>query len=164
MAIQDLLQGKGTSALIHIEGDAIPCPCRTPEGYRDPEWHKANPLAPECNAAGFLFTTLLEETVMAFVLPASSIRNTNYISQLFGEIRVDDHLGIFPVAAPDGTVFDFSTWSPANENYIMVGTTKYAVVGYSLVPDPDNTSNQHHWELALRKVDPVVANVAQRIY
>lgn len=37
-----LVTQHGSSVLFHRADSLIPCPCRTPEGFRDPEWHEAH--------------------------------------------------------------------------------------------------------------------------
>lgn len=150
MSIDVLFQQKGAPVLIHEEGDLIPCPCRTPEGFRDPAWHKANPEAPECNANGFLFDSV-EYIVKAFVQPASyGGRNMN-LTQLFGEVQQDDHIGLFPLMAGN-VALDFSNWVDTGADYVQFNGMRFVVVGWSIIPDPHDSSLNHHWEVALRRI------------
>jgi len=98
-----LLLQNGSDVLFHREDSTIPCPCRTPEGFRDPFWHlQAPPGTPVCNAEGMLpdLVHTMTLTVKGFVQPIQSTRATRltseYIEQMFGEVQADDHLGIFP--------------------------------------------------------------------
>jgi hypothetical protein len=143
----------GIPVKVHIENDIRPCPCVTPEGFRDPLWHLANPDAPECNNAGYI-TGGTDYIVNGFILPAASRGQINYITEMFGEIRTGDRIGVLPVSAGNYT-FDFSTWDSAGENFIYAQGNQYQVVGYTLIPSPDNTNIPHHWELALRLQNPV---------
>lgn len=38
-----LLNANGSNAIFHRSESQVVCPCVTPEGYRDPEWHDAHP-------------------------------------------------------------------------------------------------------------------------
>lgn len=149
-----LFELKGAPVLYHREGDLIPCPCRTPEGYRDPTWHKANPKYPECNAAGFI-PQPTEFTVKGFVQPAFSAGSRggmNRITQLFGEVQTDDHVGMFPMVYRNH-VLNFDNWSPAGEEYIEYKGMRFLVVGWSIIPDPHDSSKSHHWEVGLRRIN-----------
>jgi hypothetical protein len=149
----DLFVRRGSLVTIHKEGKHVPCPCRTPEGFRDPEWHKANPEAPECNAAGFLVEPIIDE-IYGFVQPAFTGRgNQRSLAQMFGEIQQDDHIGMFPLLSNDGTVMDFENWSRATDDYIEYNGMRFTVVGASLIPDPRLPQTDHHWEVALRRIN-----------
>lgn len=153
MTISTLIKRKGAIVLFHREGDTTPCPCRTSEGYRDPTYHKANPSVPECNDAGCLIDPI-EFNIKGFVIPASlgSRRGMQTITQLFGQIQTDDHVGIFPMSYGN-TQLNFSDWSPAGEEYIEYLGMRFIVVAWIIVPDPGNTSIPHHWEVGLRRIN-----------
>jgi hypothetical protein len=53
-----MIKTHGSVVTYHRDTDWIPCPCLTPEGFRDPEWHLAHPLEPVCNEAGDLFLSV----------------------------------------------------------------------------------------------------------
>src|SRR6266498_5426663 len=105
-----LLAVDGSIAIFHREEGGTFCPCRTPEGYRDPIWHKENPLAPVCNEVGLLPGLVTSVAVKAFIQPAQSAAvrrlTTEYVNAMFGEIQGDDHLGIFPLEW-GGVTLDF---------------------------------------------------------
>lgn len=154
-AFEALLASHGSDAIFHRDSSLVPCPCLTPEGFRDPEWHLAHPLEPVCNERGFLPdpATTVNISVKAFVQPIQSTRatrlSTEYAAALFGEIQKDDHLGIFP-ASWGGTVLDFFNWSQSGEDYIEYYNRRFLVVNANLIPDPDDGNPRHHWELGLR--------------
>lgn len=139
--------------LIHREGDAVACPCRSPEGFRDPSWHRANPTYPECNDAGFVVQPI-ENTIKAFVISAGSVgsRGMSTVTQLFGQVQTDDHIGIFPVVWK-GITFRFDNWSQAGEEYVEYNGLRFIVVAWVLVPDPHDTSKPHHYEVGLRRIN-----------
>lgn len=158
MTVNTLLARRGTTVLIHRERDAVSCPCRTPEGYRDPEWHKANPLAVVCNDAGFL-PDAIEVTTKAIVIPiwlggrrSSESISMKAITVQFGEVQTDDHIGIFPIQS-GAEVLNFDNWSPAGEDYIEYRGMRFIVIAWNLVPDPHDTSRLHHWEVGLRRIN-----------
>lgn len=135
----------------------VPCPCRTPEGFRDPIWHLQNPGAPECNSSGMLPQpgTTIEITVKAFVQPIQSTRATRLeseqrIIQLFGEVQADDHLGIFPIVWA-GQTLQFHNWGSAGEDWVVYDGRRYTVVNANKIPDPGGDP-AGHWEVGLRLV------------
>lgn len=147
----------GSAVLFHRVDSLIPCPCLTPEGYRDPEWHDANPLEPVCNEEGMLPDPAhtVEITVNAFVQPIQSTRatrlSTEYLTQMFGEIQQDDHLGIFPESW-EGVQLNFFDWSQSGADYIEYYERRFMVVNANLIPDPADGNPRHHWEVGLRLI------------
>lgn len=148
---KEILNRMGSDVLCHREDAVNPCPCRTPEGFRDPAWHRANPAAPVCNEQGFL-AVAVEFTVKASVQPfrQRGDRHAQRVDSLLGEVQQDDRIGIFPVEW-DGNTLDFSVWSDSGEDFIMYDGRRYLVVGADKVPDIDGDPN-HHWEVGLRLV------------
>jgi hypothetical protein len=152
-----LLLLKGSDAVYHKDSGLVPCPCRTPEGFRDPEWHLAHPTEPICNEAGFLPdpTTTTNISVKAFMQPIQSTRatrlSTEQLVQMFGEIQADDHLGIFPCEW-SGTALDFYNWGTSGEDYVGYNGRRFTVVNANLIPDPDDGNPFHHWEIGARLI------------
>lgn len=152
-----LVTQRGSDALFYKADSQIPCPCRTPEGFRDPEWHDANPLEPMCNEEGMLPdpANTVSITIKAFVQPIQSTRATRlsaeYMAQLFGEVQSDDHLGIFPESW-GGTPLNFFDWSQTGDNYIEYAGRRFLVVNANLIPDPADGNPRHHWECGLRLI------------
>lgn len=155
-----LLQAHGSNVLYHKDNSLVPCPCRTPEGFRDPIWHIQHPAEPVCNEAGMLpgLDSTNEFTVKAFVQPVQSgaVRRltSEQIIQLFGEIQQDDHIGFFPVEWA-GKRLNFFDWSQATEDYIVYYGRKFQVVSSNLIPDPANGNPEGHWEVGLRLLGTV---------
>jgi hypothetical protein len=149
-----LLSTRASDVLYHREAGAAPCPCRTALGYRNPKWHLENPSAPVCNEHGMLNAVVVEFAVKAFVQPvqAGAVRRLTgeYVQQLFGEIQMDDHLGMFPLSW-GGNSLDFYEWSSAGEDYIVYDGRRFIVVSANKIPDPAN-GQPHHWEVGLRLV------------
>lgn len=140
----------------HRDDSVTPCPCLTPEGYRDPIWHLQHPAEPVCNAAGMLPSAgTADFTVKAFIQPvqAGAVRRltTEQISQLFGEVEVDDHLGIFPVQW-NGHTLNFFDWGLATEDWITYAGRRFTAVSTNLIPDPADGNPWHHWEIGLRLI------------
>lgn len=154
--ILTLLIQRGSDVIYHRDDSSVPCPCRTPEGYKDPIWHLEHPNSPQCNNAGFLIdSNTVEFQVKGFVQPIQSSRATRlrseYVESLFGEIQTDDHLGIFPCEW-DGHTLRFEEWGSSTEDWIIYNGNKYTVVNSNLIPDPDDGNPRHHYEVALRLV------------
>lgn len=148
----NLVLTKGADVLYHREADKNPCPCRTPEGFRSPEFHRAFPNYPECNLAGYI-TSPVELSIKGFVQPATGGgRQAAFIRQMFADVKIDDYIGIFPIIWA-GVPLDFSDWSPAGDEYIEFLGMRFIVIGWSRVPDPFNTSAMHHWENSLRRIN-----------
>lgn len=158
--IQDfiaLVSQHGSDVLYHKDDSLVPCPCRTPEGFRDPIWHLQNPDEPVCNEAGMLPSSATENfMVKAFIQPVQSgaVRRltTEQIIQFFGEVESDDHLGIFPTEWGTKTL-NFYHWGAATEDWIEYNGRKYTAVSTNLIPDPDSGNPFHHWEVGLRLVE-----------
>jgi hypothetical protein len=153
----DLLSLHGSVAHFHRVDSEIPCPCQTPEGFRDPDWHDANPAAPVCDEEGMLPDPAhtVDLDVQAMVQPIQSTRatrlQTEYFAQMFGEIEADDHLGIFPVNW-GGQRLDFWNWSATASSYVTYNTRRFTVVNSNLIPDPSDGNPEHHWEVGLRLI------------
>jgi hypothetical protein len=152
-----LLSKRASTVRYRRVDSVIPCPCRTPEGFRDPEWHIANPLEPICNEAGFLPdpANTVDVTVKGFVQPIQSTRATRLATELGlippGEIQMDDHLAILPCEW-DGVSLNFRDWGRSGEDFIEYAGQRFTIVNSNLIPDPDNGDPFHHWECGLRLI------------
>jgi hypothetical protein len=149
-----LLTDGGSDAVYHREEGGVPCPCRTPEGFRDPQWHIDNPTEPVCNEAGMLPGVVTNLAVKAFVQPATvgmrTLRSAERIQEMFGEVQRDDHFGVFPCVW-NGTTLDFNDWSLVGDDYVLYDNRRFIVVASDKIADVDGDPN-HHWEVALRNV------------
>ena len=150
-----LLNTHGSFATFHRDDSTTPCPCRTPEGVRDPIWHLQHPNAQMCNEAGFLSSNTTEVVIKGFVQPIQSTRatrlSTEELVQMFGTVQADDHLAIFPCRW-SGVNIDFRKWSVSGEDWIEYNGDRYTVVNANLIPDPSDGNPSHHWEVGLRRV------------
>ena len=153
-----LLLLRGSDVRYHRNDSMIPCPCRTPEGYRDPVWHLQNPTAPVCDEQGMLVDVgaTTDMTVKAFMQPIQSTRatrlSTEQLLQMFlGEIQGDDHLGIFPCTW-QGSAINFRDWGRAGEDFIEYYGQRFTVVNSNLIPDPSDGNPAHHWEVGCRLI------------
>lgn len=153
----NLVLRHGSDVVYHRDESAVPCPCRTKEGFRNPEWHLQHPAAPVCNAAAMLPQpgTTDEFNVKAFVQPIQSgaVRRltTEALQQIFGEIESDDHIGFFPVVW-QGKMLNFYGWGSATEDWIRYNGRDFTVVAVNLIPDPSDGNPYHHYEVGLRLV------------
>jgi hypothetical protein len=106
---------------------------------------------PVCNAEGKL-PVITEIPIKGFVQPAQSTRATRlsdeFIQQMFGTVRADDHFGILPLAW-NGQTLDFSDWSQNGPDYILYHGRKFFIVNANIIPDPANGAD-HHAEVGLR--------------
>lgn len=147
----EVLARLGSDVIYHREDGGEPCPCRTPEGFRSPSWHRGHPEAPECNEQAFLALTT-EYAIKGVAQPAQTryTRADQRANALLGEIQMDDRLGIFPCEW-DGHVLNFDDWSDAGEDFIVYDNRRYVVVAADKLADVDGDPN-HHWEVGLRLI------------
>jgi hypothetical protein len=150
-----LLLKNASEAIYHRDDSTTECPCRTPEGYRDPVWHLSNPDEPLCNEAGFLPENVTHILVKAFVQPIQSTRatrlSTEYLLEMFGDVEANDHLGVFPFSWANVTL-NFHGWSQSGEDYIEFNGNRYLVVNANLLADASGGLVNHHWEVGLRLI------------
>lgn len=155
--IRQILTTNGSNALFHRNESVTPCPCRTPEGFRDPKWHVLNPAQPVCDPNGFLPNPAVDVnvTVKAFVQPVSSTRGVRMTEERnvfeIGDIQSDDHVGIFPTDWV-GVTLNFFDWGAANEDWIEYNGRRFTVVNVNLMPDALSGNAFGHWEVALRLI------------
>lgn len=149
-----ILTKMGSDVTFHREDGGTPCPCRTPEGFRDPTWHRdpAHVAEPVCNELGLLAPTVKNYVVKASVQPAvyGYRRFNQRAEELLGEVEHDDKLGIFPCTW-NGNVINFDDWSDGGEDYVLYDGERYFAVSADKVPDIDGDPN-HHWEVGLRLI------------
>lgn len=152
-----LANARGSVVTYHRDDSTVLCPCRTPEGFRDPIWHIQNPAEPVCNEAGLLPQpgTTAHFNFRGWVQPVQSgavrrLTADQYI-QLFGEIQADDHIGLFPCTW-NGNVLNFYEWGESTEDWIEYNARRYTVVNTNLIAAPDTGDPLHHWEVGLRLI------------
>lgn len=154
-AFEKLVSTHGSKVIFHRDNSTDPCPCRTPEGNRDPIWHIQHPDFVMCNEAGFLAHDVIDMEVKAFVQPIQSTRATRltgeYVLQMFGEAEANDHLGIFPLEWA-GKQMNFNDWSASGNDYIGYLGQRFTVVNVNVIPAPDN-GLPHHSEVGLRLIE-----------
>lgn len=149
-----LLTSVGSDVIFHRESGGDPCPCRTPEGFRDPDWHVDNPLAPVCNEDGYLNVDVVEFVTKASIQPVAAtrgvVRRAERASDLLGEIEIDDHIGIFPVVWGAHTL-NFTDWDASGSDYIIYDGRRFLAVSSDKLPDIDGDPD-HHFEVGLRLI------------
>lgn len=146
-----LLNQMGSDVIYHRESGGTPCPCLTPEGFRDPQWHIDHPLEPVCNENGMLPASIVNVTVKASVQPATigqRGRAAERVNVLLGDIQRDDAFGIFPIEW-NGVTLDFRSFGDEGDDFIVYDNRRFIVVAADKVPDTDGDPN-HHWEVGLR--------------
>jgi hypothetical protein len=145
-----------STVVFHRDDSTTECPCRTPEGNRDPIWHAQHPMAQVCNEAGFLPDAAFEMEVKAFVQPIQSTRATRltdeYLVQMFGQVEANDHLGIFPCEW-NGREITFDNWGSSGEDYVVYAGKRFTVVNVNTIPDPSDGNPFHHHEVGLRLIE-----------
>ena len=149
-----VLETMGSTVTYHRESGGTVCDCRTPEGFRDPAWHRANPTEPDCNEQGYVGATITSLTLKAAVQPVlarSFRRPSERADDLLGDVQLDDHIGIFPVVW-GGNTLDFDNWNESGSDFIEYDGHRYTVISQDKIPDVDGDPN-HHWEIGLRRMD-----------
>ncbi len=152
-----LATARGSVITYHRDESVVFCPCRTPEGFRDPIWHIQNPLAAVCNEAGLLpqTGTTANFTFKGWCQPVQSgaVRRltAEQLIQLFGEIESDDHIGLFPCLW-GSNVLNFFDWGLSGEDWIEYNSRRYTVVNVNLIAAPDTGDPFHHYEVGLRLI------------
>ena len=145
----------GSDIVFHREEGGSPCPCRTVEGYRSPEWHYDNPSEPVCNEDGFLDPIVTNYLVKGHCQPvqAGAVRRltTEVMHELWGEVQMDDHLGFFPCEWAGQTI-NFDGFSDSGSDYILYDNRRFTVVSVNKIPDPLDGDPNHHYEVGLRLI------------
>lgn len=110
-----------------------------------------------CNEEG-LIAVPVEFNVKGFVQPIQSTRatrlNAEILTEMFGEVQADDHLGILPCTWL-GNPLDFREWSQSGDEYVVYDGRRFMVVNSNKIPDPDDGNPNHHWEVGLRLITSV---------
>lgn len=108
-----------------------------------------------CNERGEIPQAPLDFTVKAFVQPIQSTRatrlNNEILTQMYGEVQADDHLGIFPCDWGSNSL-DFRNWSQSGDEFVEYDGQRFLVVNSNKIPDPDDGNPNHHWEVGLRLI------------
>lgn len=145
----------GSDLIFHREDGGTTCPCVSPEGYRSPVWHKANPEEPVCNEDGKLSPTVTNLLVKGHCQPvqAGAVRRltTEVVRQLWGEVQMDDHLGFLPCEW-NGSAISFDGWSDSGADYIIYDNRRFTVVSVNKIADPLDGDPDHHYEVGLRLI------------
>lgn len=151
----NLCQQHGSDVLYHRSDSTVFCPCRTPEGFRDPIWHLRHPTDPLCNESGMLTdpsvsTEIIVKGFIQPIQPGAVRRMTNEaLLEMFGELQADDHVGILPVQWQEA-ILNFYDWGRSGEDFLQYNSRTFQVVATNLIPDPSDGNPYHHWELGLR--------------
>ncbi|WFD12462.1 hypothetical protein [Tepidibacter hydrothermalis] len=88
----------GQSTILHKASKGQRCPCFNQNtGYCNPQWHRDNPKAPECDEEGYIDAGFEDIEVKAFILPKSDLDrkviNEAVLSQI-GILDKDDYMYI----------------------------------------------------------------------
>lgn len=108
----------------------------------------------ECNDDAMI-PIVDERRVKGFVQPAfisTRSRSDQILLEAFGEMQADDHIGVFPLTY-DEYALDFSDWSDAGSDWLEWNGLRFIAVTANLLPAPDNANVNHHWEVALRRIN-----------
>lgn len=124
----------GQSATLYIYSSEERCPCfDESSGYGDPEWHRNNSKAPECNDEGYLKGTTEETKLKAFIFPATSLTSKGFeeiVLSTIGKVNKDDYvyvgksdIDIFNLKETDYLVYENRRWKIKNPDIYKIGDT-----------------------------------------
>lgn len=122
----------GQSATLHIYSHGERCPCYDPNtGYGDPEWHRQNPTAPDCDDECYINRGKKEIPLKAFIFPADSIGNKSMeeiVLAAIGQVKKDDYVyvgksdvEIFNLSENDYLVYKNKRWKIKNPDVYKIG-------------------------------------------
>jgi hypothetical protein len=142
-----VVEKHGQSFVIYKQGNTTPCPGFISEtGYCDPQYHRDNPTATQCNEAGYIEEAPTEIAGKAFIQPfgANSISSQDKdlekrLSSV-GEMQKDDQLYIGRS--------DIDVFSLKESDYLSHDARLFDVLN----PDSIKIGDQHVYTLALLRL------------
>lgn len=122
----------GQSAILHTYSPGERCPCYDEStGYGDPEWHRQNPLEPDCDDECYINRGEKDIPLKAFIFPASSITQKGLeeiILTAIGQVQRDDYVyvgksdvDIFNLSEKDYLVYKNKRWKIKNPDVYKIG-------------------------------------------
>lgn len=129
----------GQTAILHKYSPGNRCPCYDEStGYGDPQWHRDNPEAPQCNDEGYLDGTNEQTSLKAFVFPVDDLNKSTVdevVLASLGQLSKDDYIyvgksdvDIFNLKDTDYLVFDNKRWKIKNPDSYKIGDDNIAFV------------------------------------
>jgi len=122
--------GQSATLYKYLAGER--CPCYDPStGYGDPEWHRQNPEAPECDDECYISRGDEEIPLKAFIFPATDISKKGLeeiVLTAIGQLQRDDYVyigksdvDIFNLSERDYLVYKGRQWRIKNPDVYKIG-------------------------------------------
>lgn len=122
----------GQSATLHIHPIGERCPCFNPNtGYGDPEWHRKNPNASNCDNECYINRGEKDIPIKAFIFPASDVGRKGFeeiVLAAIGQVNKDDYVyigksdvDIFNLSESDYLVYKDKRWKIKNPDVYRIG-------------------------------------------
>lgn len=122
----------GQSATLSIHSPGERCPCYDgPTGYGDPEWHRRNPAAIDCDTECYINRGRESIELKAFIFPASDIGRRGFEEEVLaaiGQVTKDDYVyvgksdvDIFKLSDEDYLVYKNKRWRIKNPDVYKIG-------------------------------------------
>lgn len=129
----------GQSAILHKYSPGVRCPCYDEStGYCDPQWHRDNPDALECNEEGYLDGINEQIPLKAFVFPVDDLNKTTVdevVLASLGKLNKDDYIyvgkadvDILNLKDIDYLEYDNRKWRLNNPDNYKIGDYNLAFV------------------------------------
>ncbi|MGJ0848448.1 hypothetical protein ACR77J_17295 [Tissierella praeacuta] len=129
----------GQSATLHIHPIGERCPCYNPNtGYGDPEYHRKNPTAPDCDDECYINRREKDVSLKAFIFPASDISKKGFeeiVLAAIGQVHKDDYVyvgksdvDIFNLSERDYLVYKNKRWKIKNPDVYKIGDVSLTYV------------------------------------
>ena len=122
----------GQSATLYAHFPGKRCPCYDEStGYGNPEWHRQNPTAPDCDDECYINRGEKEISLKAFIFPADNIGNKSMeeiVLAAIGQVKKDDYVyvgksdvDIFNLSENDYLVYGNKRWKIKNPDVYKIG-------------------------------------------
>ncbi|WP_353096311.1 hypothetical protein [Tissierella praeacuta] len=122
----------GQSATLHIHPIGERCPCYDEStGYGNPEWHRKNPDAINCDDECYINRGEKDISIKAFILPSSDVGKKGFeeiVLAAIGQIKKDDYayigksdVNIFNLSEKDYLVYENKRWKIKNPDVYKIG-------------------------------------------
>lgn len=122
----------GQSATLHTHSLGERCPCyNSNTGYGDPEYHRQNPSAPNCDNECYINRGEKEIQLKAFILPSSDVGKKGFeeiVLAAIGQVNKDDYIyigksdiDIFNLSERDYLVYKDKRWKIKNPDVYKIG-------------------------------------------
>ena len=129
----------GQSAALNIYSLGERCSCYdSSTGYGNPEWHRKNPLEPDCDDECYINRGSEQIPLKAFIYPASDVSKKGFeemVLAAIGQIQKDDYayvgksdVDIFNLSEKDYLVYKNKRWKIKNPDVYKIGDISLAYV------------------------------------